>query len=235
MLTRETVRNLRENLNAKLAALGNELGLSLKLGNCTYGMANATFKLEVAPLNSDGSPPVTKESDDFMMHARSFGLQPTDLDKSFSEGGYTFTVVGLKPRSHRYPVVCRRKDGKMFKFPADRVQRALGGSPTPQSQPTPKGNLRVVDPTKEGDWDLIVKVCHWSHQTVLDPKVAKEAYEEAWKYTDAYGSVGFVPEQGYDWSGFRDSSTESQKKSADAIRGVLAKYGITAFVAINKV
>ena len=33
-----------------------------------------------------------------------------------------------------------------------------------------------------------------------------ELWERCWPYTDAYGPAGEVPAQGYDWSGFRDSS-----------------------------
>lgn len=28
-----------------------------------------------------------------------------------------------------------------------------------------------------------------------------------WSYSDGYGEPGFMPSQGYDWSGIRDSST----------------------------
>lgn len=28
-----------------------------------------------------------------------------------------------------------------------------------------------------------------------------------WQYSDGYGTPGFVPDQGFDWSGIRDSST----------------------------
>jgi hypothetical protein len=81
------------------------------------------------------------------------------------------------------------------------------------------------------DWDLIVAVCHWSHETNLPKHVSNEAYKAAWKHTDAYGEQGHIPPQGYDWSGFRDSSKESTARSANAIRVTLAKYGITEFQA----
>jgi hypothetical protein len=84
------------------------------------------------------------------------------------------------------------------------------------------------------NWDLIVAVCHWSHWTNIPARVKEEAYKEAWKHTDAYGEVGHIPCQGFDWSGFRDSSTESTAKSANAIRVVLAKHGITEFDAVKE-
>lgn len=37
-----------------------------------------------------------------------------------------------------------------------------------------------------------------------------------WDLSDGYGEPGFIPEQGYDWSGIRDSSIEA----------VEAMYGI---------
>lgn len=46
-------------------------------------------------------------------------------------------------------------------------------------------------------------------------KVLTEIYDDGqlwelcWPYTDAYGEQGLVPPQGYDWSGFRDSSDEA--------------------------
>jgi len=30
-----------------------------------------------------------------------------------------------------------------------------------------------------------------------------------WSLQDGYGSAGYVPDQGYDWSGIRDSSTSA--------------------------
>jgi hypothetical protein len=35
------------------------------------------------------------------------------------------------------------------------------------------------------------------------------ACEVIWSLSDGYGSPGFIPEQGYDWSGIRDSSVEA--------------------------
>lgn len=33
-----------------------------------------------------------------------------------------------------------------------------------------------------------------------------QAWKECWIYTNAYGTEGFIPPQGLDWSGFRDST-----------------------------
>jgi hypothetical protein len=87
----------------------------------------------------------------------------------------------------------------------------------------------LVNVAETKDWDLIVILCHWSHRHDLPKPIANHAYKAAWKHTDAYGELGHIPCQGYDWSGFRDSSAQSTASSANAIREALAHHGITTF------
>jgi hypothetical protein len=42
-------------------------------------------------------------------------------------------------------------------------------------------------------------------------------WEKCWPYTDAYGPEGYMPPQGYDWSGFRDSSPAAIKRMAECL------------------
>ena len=79
------------------------------------------------------------------------------------------------------------------------------------------------------DWELIVAIGHYGYIPNLPQHLVDKAYKAAWQYTDAYGKLGFMPSQGYDWSGFRDSSRESNRLSANAIRVVLAKAGVDEF------
>ncbi len=69
-----------------------------------------------------------------------------------------------------------------------------------------------------------------SHQrrTILT-RIADDAalWALCWPYTDAYGVPGFVPPQGYDWSGFRDSSDGAVTQMQRAI----ANVDIAAFIA----
>lgn len=43
------------------------------------------------------------------------------------------------------------------------------------------------------------------------------AFEIIWSLQDGYGIPGFMPEQGYDWSGVRDSSTAAVEAMYKAI------------------
>jgi hypothetical protein len=49
---------------------------------------------------------------------------------------------------------------------------------------------------------IIIKNVDWTNKKI-------------WSLTDAYGEKGYIPSQGYDWSGVRDSSTELIWKMLD--------------------
>ena len=91
----------------------------------------------------------------------------------------------------------------------------------------------LVNTVTTGDWELIVKFCHFAYTPQMPKHIYNEAYRAAWAHTDAYGSLGHMPTQGYDWSGFRDSSKGSNANSANAIRVTLAKHGITEFETVK--
>lgn len=54
------------------------------------------------------------------------------------------------------------------------------------------------------------------HEAWNDVDTSTETLVAIWAESDGYGEPGYVPEQGYDWSGIRDSSE-------DAIRAMWKK------------
>lgn len=50
-------------------------------------------------------------------------------------------------------------------------------------------------------------------------------WKQCWKFTDAYGPLGYMPPQGYDWSGFRDSSDQAIRNMADYL-GIPMDYPV---------
>ena len=74
---------------------------------------------------------------------------------------------------------------------------------------------------------------HWDHEYDIDcdfcitrPMLAiiKEAYDEGgalkvliYSLQDGYGEPGFIPEQGYDWSGVRDSTPKAVQEMYHAV------------------
>ena len=119
-IDRETCRILRDTINHTLSSVGNRLGLKITAGSASYDPQQATFKLECATLNSNGDP-ITKTVTDFTRNACLYGLEASDLGRSFESVGDTWTLVGLSPRSRKFPFLCRKeRDGKIYKM-AERV------------------------------------------------------------------------------------------------------------------
>jgi hypothetical protein len=124
-LDKPTVKYLRERLRTIVKPLAKELGIAIDLDNCTFAANNCRFQLKVALLDNSGKA-ITEDADCFRDNAKLFGFEPDDLGRKFSFQGQPYTICGLKPKSHKYPVIARSADGKNYKFPCRTVLSALG-------------------------------------------------------------------------------------------------------------
>jgi hypothetical protein len=60
-----------------------------------------------------------------------------------------------------------------------------------------------------GRCDVHAEMMAEIHAVWNSPRANTDAALVIWMYSDGYGAPGFIPEQGYDWSGIRDSSTDA--------------------------
>jgi hypothetical protein len=118
------IRDMRPVIEAALKSVEERFGVKVKVGNASFTPNNVVFKVEFAEL-VDGKA-VTKEIEDFKRNAVFFGLQPDDMGKTFLFRNDAYTVCGLAPKSRKAPVLARRTDGKVFKFPVAEVRLWLG-------------------------------------------------------------------------------------------------------------
>ena len=128
-LTRSQVKTLHEKLNQALELIASEVGegVELKLGNGTYSGNNITFKLEVAVPNENGET-ISKEAQDYLRCCKSYSLKPEWLNQTCNVLGSIgeAKVVGLKPRSRKYPVLVEQVGtGKLYKVHANSVRFAM--------------------------------------------------------------------------------------------------------------
>ena len=100
-----------------------ELGVKFKVGNISYSNEYATIKLEASDIGEDGVA-LSKEEISFQKLAEFYGLRATDLGKTFKSMGSTYKIVGLKPRSSKYPILVQ-KGGATYKMDAEAVKKAL--------------------------------------------------------------------------------------------------------------
>jgi hypothetical protein len=120
-------RAVSAKIEAALAPLAKELGLVITTKGGSYSPEAYTLKVECATVSADGEVQ-TKESLDFKAYAFRYGLDADDLGATFKRGGDTYTIVGAKPRSRKYPILCRKANGKTYKLPADTVLLHLKAS-----------------------------------------------------------------------------------------------------------
>ncbi len=133
-INRELVKNLRGHIQKAIDDyFGGRTGslnpyslpnLKIEVGNASFTESNVTFKVEVA-LVGKGGEIKTKEAESFKAFASLYGMKAEDFGKSFTTGGHTYKIVGLKTSRHKLPVVVEREDGRKFKFGADHTKMFL--------------------------------------------------------------------------------------------------------------
>lgn len=131
-MNKEKAKQIRYTLKPVLAELGKQLNCSIILGNGRFSDSNIRFSLEIAEISPEGNP-LTKEVTDFKNLARNYNLLPIDLGREFYYSGNRYTIVGLRTSSHKFPILCKRADGKSFRFGASTIKLLL---PPPPPVPT---------------------------------------------------------------------------------------------------
>lgn len=121
---RTNLRLMRPEIEAALKVLEAQYGISIKLGNAKFTSENVTFKFEMAVVGSNGAAE-TSERTAFRSYCFMYGFKEEQLGQSFKVGRDTYTVAGLNPKAKSMPVLAKRSDGRMFKFPVNTVTNAL--------------------------------------------------------------------------------------------------------------
>lgn len=126
---KQETRRIGSAIEDALQKVANQFGVCIKRGNGRFSSNNLTLKIEVSLLNANGEVK-SRESETFKLYAKVYGLEPTDLGRTFTAwSGKTFEITGLSARSHKYPVFAKNVlTGKGFKFPAEEVKVLLAKS-----------------------------------------------------------------------------------------------------------
>ncbi len=127
----EKCKKLREKLDSILAKfteeLKSEFNVVVKIGNGKYTpgeFGSLELKVELSEINSKGIVE-NKTTHAFHSLSKIYGFEPDDLGKPFNYNGSVYKIVGLAPRSDKFPVIVARQDGKQFKMPSETVLSAL--------------------------------------------------------------------------------------------------------------
>ena len=126
MITRSLLRTFKADAEAALLDVAKKHNVQISFGNGSFTSENATLKLEIATIGTDGEAK-TKEAIDFERYASRYGLSPEDLGTIFVYNGTEYKLIGAKPRSTKYPLLAKNvKSGKVYKVPATAIPSSMG-------------------------------------------------------------------------------------------------------------
>lgn len=116
---RQNIRQINAEMEAALKAIANKYGVEVSMGSTRFTGANFTTKVQVATV-AEGGITMSKEATDFNRYKTILGIN-MELGNEFERSGKTYTIVGLKPRSKKYPILAKCSDGKTYKLPVSLV------------------------------------------------------------------------------------------------------------------
>jgi len=122
-----TIRSLRPELEKALADVCAKHGFTARIGSGSFSDFECKFQL-ILELDGAGEAKSTAKQADFERYATLYGLEPTDLGKTFLVGGSLYSITGISPNRPKFPIDGVRHDGRKFKFPAMTVKAALARS-----------------------------------------------------------------------------------------------------------
>lgn len=122
------MQDLAKKLQTLLVSFGQENGVAARVGRGSYDDVGGNIKVEFTDLTATGEAK-SRLKDDFSKYAHLFGLKPEHLGKQFvAQGkqfvaqGTRFEIVGCKPQSPKFPVICKNlQTGKNFKFQTETI------------------------------------------------------------------------------------------------------------------
>lgn len=118
-LTRDGMKQIREEVESALKQISLKLGVSLSLGSGTFRENDGSFRLKVLTTGDGNTSP---EAAKWKRYCGRYGFDVSDLGKTFKSQGYEFQITGIEPSRPKYPLSAKRLfDGRGFKFPADVV------------------------------------------------------------------------------------------------------------------
>lgn len=121
-IDRAAIRILNDEILAAAQAIAAKHGLEVKPGRAKYGMTNGSCTVEFATVSEDGVVQ-TKEADAYAQLCELFGLKFEWLNTEVMISGRPMTIVGLKSRSSKRPILVKDAQGKMFVVDADTILR----------------------------------------------------------------------------------------------------------------
>ena len=120
--TEANLRKCRTDIEAALAAIGQEHGISIDMGRITFNPDRMSFNTKLAV--SIGS-----EEDEarrtWNKYCSSYGFSQSDFGKTFQSSQGLMTIIGINTRAKKFPIEAKDSRGKEFGYPTEGVLRHI--------------------------------------------------------------------------------------------------------------
>lgn len=103
-MDRDKARSIAGAVIRALKEVETQFDVSILEAGGTFSNNNFVMKLQIAEKSATGEV-ITREVENFKTYCRSYGLAPEDLGKTINYNNKQYKIVGLKPQSHKYPIV----------------------------------------------------------------------------------------------------------------------------------
>ena len=124
-MTKAKVKAVRADIDKAIEKALAKHGLVGSLKNLTYSSDSITIqKFTISVKGSGVVDKFAKEASDFKRYAKLYNMSESDLGAKVEISGKTYTIIGAKLRSTKYPIIVEN-NGKYYKMADTVVARAL--------------------------------------------------------------------------------------------------------------
>ena len=110
-ITRKLLQDIRPEMDEALKPLAEKYGITIQVGNGSYGGLTGHLKVNLATTNEEGED---QNAIDYKRYASLYNLKEEWLNQSFVQRGETYTIVGLNPKKRKNMLLVRReRDGSI--------------------------------------------------------------------------------------------------------------------------
>lgn len=127
-ITKTSLKEFRVDFKDAVKELEQKFGVVVDLGSINFTLDGFRGKITVVNNTTGSTEKSSREviqEMDFKTNASQMGFEASDLGRKFLCQGKTYTIVGSKMRSYKYPILGKGNDGKVFKFRSQLVKNNL--------------------------------------------------------------------------------------------------------------
>ena len=131
------VDEVRTELEKAFEAFFQHTGVKLSMGKITYGSTEFNCKLTALVVDLDNEEDANtparllKYKKDFVENCWKYGLKADELGTKKSIAGSRYTLLGCSTKSSKYPLICKKSDGKTIKLTAAYWKSGKSYTPAP--------------------------------------------------------------------------------------------------------